>query len=673
MKRLFAFITAVVLCVALCSCGEEPPAKSIFSVGYTAFDGVFSPFYAEAESDLDVVEMTQLQLLSTDRAGNVVLNGIAGEKTVYHETEYTYNGPADVTIITNGNNSSTYCFTLREDLKFSDGTPLTADDVIFTMYVLCDPTYDGPVTFSKLPIAGLLEYQSGVTEKWKLILKDTPKNAVQGSNDGFYTAEEALDFWSAFNKAGEAFAQDITDWVIGEELGEDVYTAATAIGYTDLPETATTTDLFNAIVDRYGYDLKKIDGEQKSLSFSSILASRLKPELLLGVTVGETAETITGITKTGDYSFQVELTEAADDAFLNEFCFYIASMQYYGNLSKGSEETVATGGAKTAEEVVQFTKGDLRAVREKNAKPLGAGAYTFRSYDGNAVCFDANAVYYLGKPKTDEVLFKKIRESQMITHLRDDAIDLAEIGLNEKTVSVIEQVNGGVLNGDVLRVRATEVPVYGYVGVRTDRFHVDAESDSARSQYLQQAFVTAIVYYQQDAVAEYYKSNAEVFTRDVFDKSGNAIDSEEKLLKTLREYLAAAGYTFKNGKAVTAPTGAQLSYRAWFVGNAIGFSPAQELFTKVEAAFDSIGIRVSLRDLIFEDSLRSGMRSGMVELWCAEEREEFTMENAIVLPLYEQSESLIYRVASVDVSTLPADTTAHYRWLREIEKIQILS
>ena len=36
-----------------------------------------------------------------------------------------------------------YNITMRDDILFSDGTPMTIDDVIFSMYVLSDPTYDG--------------------------------------------------------------------------------------------------------------------------------------------------------------------------------------------------------------------------------------------------------------------------------------------------------------------------------------------------------------------------------------------------------------------------------------------------------------------------------------------------------------------------------------------------
>ena len=39
---------------------------------------------------------------------------------------------------------------------------MTIDDVIFSMYVLSDPTYDGSSTFYAVPIEGMEEYRSGM-------------------------------------------------------------------------------------------------------------------------------------------------------------------------------------------------------------------------------------------------------------------------------------------------------------------------------------------------------------------------------------------------------------------------------------------------------------------------------------------------------------------------------
>ena len=55
----------------------------------------------------------------------------------------------------NDDNTVDYNITLKEGVLFSDGHEMNIDDVIFSMYVLSDPTYDGSSTFFSLPIEGM--------------------------------------------------------------------------------------------------------------------------------------------------------------------------------------------------------------------------------------------------------------------------------------------------------------------------------------------------------------------------------------------------------------------------------------------------------------------------------------------------------------------------------------
>ncbi len=54
-----------------------------------------------------------------------------------------------------------YTYHLRKDAKFSDGTPVTADDVAFTLTLLADPSYSGYADISTYFIKGVDDYKKG--------------------------------------------------------------------------------------------------------------------------------------------------------------------------------------------------------------------------------------------------------------------------------------------------------------------------------------------------------------------------------------------------------------------------------------------------------------------------------------------------------------------------------
>ena len=121
--------------------------------------------------------LTQGALLAADREGNVVRNGIEGETIEYNGTEYTYYGMGDVEVVENEDGTVDYNLTMRDDVVFSDGTPADIDDVIFGLYVMLDPTYDGASTLYAMPIVGLEEYRGGMTPLYQLLLAAGRENA----------------------------------------------------------------------------------------------------------------------------------------------------------------------------------------------------------------------------------------------------------------------------------------------------------------------------------------------------------------------------------------------------------------------------------------------------------------------------------------------------------------
>jgi hypothetical protein len=101
--------------------------------------GNWNPLFAEAEGDLEVISLIHAPLLTVDRQGEVLYQSTEGQTSSYGGAEYTYKGIADIaSSYVAETDLSTYTISLKDGVKFSDGKEMTADDVIFTYYLLAD-------------------------------------------------------------------------------------------------------------------------------------------------------------------------------------------------------------------------------------------------------------------------------------------------------------------------------------------------------------------------------------------------------------------------------------------------------------------------------------------------------------------------------------------------------
>ena len=162
LQKWIAVLGTLAMLLTLAGCGKPRDETSdTLVVGTLNFDGKFSPFFYTNSYENEVLQLVHVRLLETDREGAVVYRGIEGEVRPYNGRDYTYRGIADCTVTENGDGTVFYDFRLRPGVRFSDGTVVDADDVIFSMYVALDPGYDGIMTLYSLPIQGLEDYRTG--------------------------------------------------------------------------------------------------------------------------------------------------------------------------------------------------------------------------------------------------------------------------------------------------------------------------------------------------------------------------------------------------------------------------------------------------------------------------------------------------------------------------------
>ncbi len=125
-------------------------------------DGVFNPFYSSSAADGTIIGMTQIGMLSSDRFGKVAYGENEACVVLDYQAQYILDDGSVVNEIKTGDTvtNTRYRFVLKNDLKFSNGSPLTMKDVLFNLYVYLDPAYYGSSTIYSTDIVGLQEYRT---------------------------------------------------------------------------------------------------------------------------------------------------------------------------------------------------------------------------------------------------------------------------------------------------------------------------------------------------------------------------------------------------------------------------------------------------------------------------------------------------------------------------------
>lgn len=633
-KLATVLLTLLVLvgCSGTNNGGNTSSEDTPLVVGYAPFNEKFSPFFATTQYDRDVADMTQVLLLNADRQGAIIYDGIEGETREYNGTDYTYYGIADTTVTQNDDGSVDYNFKLREDLTFSDGEALTADDVIFNMYVLADPTYDGSSTFYAQPIEGMSEYRANMTTLSAALA------AAGESNTDFslWTEEDQTAFWNAVNEGGAAFAQEIVDYCVDAGYAadsNDVATAASAWGFT-LAEGATAKDFFVAIGEQYAWNFSSMEAESAGSVLSDLIPEEVYNMSTEGVSTGESAANISGITKVGEYEVNVHMTEF-DATSIYQFAFEIAPLHYYGETDKYDYENNKFG----------FDKGDLSHIRSVTTTPVGAGAYKFVKYENGVVNFEANETYYLGTPKTKYINFLETQEADKLNGVITGTIDVTDPSLSGDTVTAIEEANGGELTGSKITTNTVDNLGYGYIGIASDVVNVGGVKDSYESKCLRKGLATIFSVYRDVAIDSYYGERASIINYPIsntswaapqatddgykvafsVDVEGNDIYTSEMTAEEKYEaaktaalgYFEAAGYTVEDGKVTAAPEGAKLEYEAWIPADGTGDHPSFMILTLAKEAFADIGITLTVKDLTNSSELWDALDARTVDIWCA--------------------------------------------------------
>ena len=712
---------------------ESTTSDGTLVLAETGFEGKFSPFFAASAADQDVIDLTQLGLLGADRKGEMILKGIEGETREYNGTDYTYYGTSDCDVTENADGTVTYAITLRDDLKFSDGEPVTIDDVIFSIYVYLDPTYDGSTTMYSTPIVGLEDYRNSMTTLSKLIAEAGEDN----TDNTNFTADQQKAFWDAVNDGGVKFAQEIVDYMTANGA-TDVTSAAAGWGF-DLPDGATAKDFFLAIGAQYDWNFSAMEAESAGSALSDLIPADVYAYSTTGVSVGADVPSVAGIVKTGDYSMTLTTSELST-TMIYQLQIPIAPLHYYGDESLYDYDNNSFG----------FPKGDLSSVRAKTSAPLGGGMFTFSKYSDGVVYLDANPDYFDGAPKIAHVNMKETQEADKITGVQAGTIDISDPSYSLEVADQIADINGGAgEDGPVITTRLKDFRGYGYIALSAANVNVGGDPASEASKDLRKAIMTVIAAYRDEGIDSYYGDTATVINYPISNTSwaapsvtddgyqiaystdvdGNEIytsdmKSEDKYAAALQAalgYFEAAGYTVENGQVTAAPAGAKMEYQVNIGASGNGDHPSFQTLTNAAAALKTIGFTLTVNDMANASDLFASYQSGAAEGWVAawqstndpdmyqlyhsngstnyysiddadldelimaarqttdqearkamyKEAMEIILDWGVELPVYQRSEATIFSTERVNIDTIAKDQTPYWTYKSELNNTEL--
>lgn len=681
LKKLAALLFTLTMVLSLAACGnsntESPTTKpasgetsngsdvaeapeGTLVIGTQSFNGIFSPFFYTTAYDSQAFETIFTSISELNENNELV------DKGGHIESEEVTDA--------DGNVQSLYTITIQEGMKFHDGEPVTIDDVIFSYYVYADPSYDGMSTFvNSVDIVGLKEYFYDDAEySSKVAAIEADAKAKADTKEGFI---EYL------------IATDLEGWwdgeLPGDLTGDGTYTWAQYIKDEGFDPTGIEEDPEAMLALLAEVEYTNYASGYDAVSYWKNLLSQdyIAGGLADGIDVAE----ISGITKVDDYTVTVLVNGVNIIADRQLAQNPIVPEHYYGE---------------------GFVKGDLSGVKAKNDVPMGSGPFIWESYENNVVTVKANTDYYLGAPKIEFIKYQVINEENKVDAIVNGDIDITD---PSASLEVMETLDSEGINYSLIGN-----PGYGYIAVSAKR----VPDLNVRSGLMH-------LMTREQAVSTYYGELADVIERPMTPTLGEyptdaaeywGYDPDKAL-----EYFKAAGYEQVDGKLVK--DGEQLVVEVG-IGSA-ATHPSTPILTQMANDMANLGAELIVSDLDFS-ILVNRVNNDDIDMWVMawgnstnadltqifgsesakaggsnrthvidpkvddllnkvlttldfEERKALVAEEldlimswATYMPVYQRKNLWIYNPETVDMNTIPENTSTYYNYVNEIHLLDLI-
>ena len=378
---------------------------------------VFNPFYATSEGDLVIVDKTQLKLFDVDAKGKAV-GGINAPCLAYMIEQI----PVEQTTDTAEWNA--YRIVLKEGIKFADGTPVTAEDVLFTAKILANPEYETPSTLGQMKLLGMDEFYTQISEETRELgdkYAHVDINSDGSTPEGVDEAEWK-EVWDSFDDAGILMTKDIVKYV-NEQYPLDAYVQtylSTKLTYSHIQADESLQILY-AMRLWGGYAKKYVSstnimtdltGAEHDLNENPLTYEDFW--VLIRDFYGYNFSSVDGLNYESPYAYSGKYFE---DYLAEAYCENHKGVDEIKGLTIGQRE-FEDGAVRTCIEVVLDKNEDLsklnmyvaeKALYEKDVKNNsvagGAGEYTVTKVSEEGIELTANEDYLLGSPEYKSILY----------------------------------------------------------------------------------------------------------------------------------------------------------------------------------------------------------------------------------------------------------------------------
>ena len=623
--------------------GSNANTPLVVSTG--TLDGKFSSFFATSAYDVDVVGMTQIGLLYYNKFGAPEA-GIDAPCLAY---EFEEDIAAD-------NSTSTYTFILKNGITFSDGKPVTAKDVLFSIYVLGDPMYDGASTYYTMKIQGMDEYRlqtsSDVLDTVEAILAAGIATNEDGSMKinpatGATQAQQEA-FWGYLDEAGEIFANEIVKycevyidryaaavfpditpeqvkesttlktalsmalWGFGAGGEDGAFTDGSGNTYDLKKDTVDGKVFWQNILDKYGYDLSDNGVNYEKAGDLNVQDYVKQLYVQKEGTVEGGVKDISGITTgklTCDDGVEREyiriVMDGIDPTAIFKLGVSVVPMHHY---------TAGYAGKLNENGVELSSKAFMDHLKTKNDQPLGAGPYVFKEYKDKVVTYEANESFMLGSPKIKTFRYQEITLGAELDSVKTGTVHYSDPSAQS---AIINDITSGQGDYAKLSYILVDNDGYGYIGVQgqaVPEFEVRQALAHAMNVEL-----TVSNYYGELASVNYrtmtkilwaYPENPQPIypydgtgakSKDLFLKAGYVYDEADNVMK----------YPEGHEKA-----GKQVTFKFTLPAEASDH-PAGSVFLDAQKVLASIGVKVDIEvDNNLLEKLNAAYDEG-IQVWAA--------------------------------------------------------